>query len=144
MDRGAWWATAHKVAESDTTEWRSMQEKQRHVMTEFHQERILTSVHLSHCLSAWAPHGRFTWPQRWERAGTGKPGGPFLPRSPLSQFREHLSPASLIPQSGSGCWSGRGLRWWHSGTHVWHSQVHCAIGTFRDVIINRTESAHCS
>ena len=75
---------------------------------------------------------------------TGKPEGPFLPRSPLSQFRVHLSPTSLIPQSGSGGWSGRGLRWWHSGTHVWHSQGHCAIGIFRDVMINGTESAHYS
>ena len=76
MGWGSWWATAHKVTESDTTEWLSMQEKKMQLMTESHQKRTLTNVNLGHCLSAWASHEKahLTTAQRQSRH-TGKPKG---------------------------------------------------------------------
>lgn len=89
-------------------------ENLRHMMTEAlnrsHQKRMLTSIDLSHCKFAQAPHGRIAAPQCPEKEGThGSPQGisyhARLSFSPESIFHQLLWFFNQAPDVGMvmGC-----------------------------------------
>ena len=110
MDRGAWWATVHRIAKSDTTEWLTLTSS--YVFIElspllncFHTHGSLCLLHPAHLL--------------WLSSAVTSSKMPFLTPPPFSSRLEQLflkSSLCLVNVLPYGSWTGQGwgLRLLHS------------------------------